>query len=84
MTKNCYFMTMPKSRTIALLAYDGFQLLDVTGPVTVFAAANRELKHRIYDVVVVSPAGARSAATVAWPWLPARWRECRRAGSTRC
>lgn len=57
MTNNCYFLTMPKSRTIALLAYDGFQLLDVTGPVAVFAAANRELKDRIYDVVVVSPAG---------------------------
>jgi putative intracellular protease/amidase len=44
MTINCYFLTMPKSLTIALLAYDGFQLLDVTGPVAVFAAANHELK----------------------------------------
>src|SRR4051812_36038924 len=57
MTTNCYFLTMPKLRTIALLAYDGFQLLDVTGPVSVFAAANRERKHRVYDVVVVSAAG---------------------------
>jgi transcriptional regulator GlxA family with amidase domain len=57
MTNNCYFLTMSKSITIAFLAYDGFQLLDVTGPVTVFAAANHELKRRIYDVAVVSAAG---------------------------
>lgn len=48
---------MSKVRTIALLAYDGFQLLDVTGPAAVFAAANRALKRRVYDVVVVSPLG---------------------------
>jgi transcriptional regulator GlxA family with amidase domain len=57
MTKNCYFLPMPKYRTIALLAYDGFQLLDVTGPAAVFAAANRELKRKVYEVVVLSPAG---------------------------
>jgi transcriptional regulator GlxA family with amidase domain len=57
MTKNCYFMTMPKRRTIALLAYDGFQLLDVTGPAAVFAAANGACGRKVYDVVVISPAG---------------------------
>ena len=48
---------MSKPRTIALLAYDGFQLLDVTGPAAVFAAANGALKRRLYHVAVVSPAG---------------------------
>jgi len=54
---NCYFLPMPKTLTIALLAYDGFQLLDVTGPAAVFAAANRELKCSVYRVEVLSPPG---------------------------
>ena len=62
MTKNCYFLTMPKRRTIALLAYDGFQLLDVTGPAAVFTAANRAVGRPLYDVMVVSaPGGAVSS-----------------------
>lgn len=48
---------MAKHRSTVLLAYDGFQLLDVTGPAAVFAEANRQLKRKIYDVVVVSPSG---------------------------
>ena len=48
---------MPKSTTIAFLAYDRFQLLDVTGPAAVFAAANHERKSRLYEVVILSPAG---------------------------
>lgn len=48
---------MSKSLTIALVAYDGFQLLDVTGPAAVFAAANHELKRNFYKVEVLSPAG---------------------------
>src|SRR5438445_1857120 len=78
MTKNCYFLPMPKTRTTALLAYDGFQLLDMTGPAAVFAAANGALKRTIYDVVVVSPsAGATisnsgvAVATRAIARLPA-------------
>jgi transcriptional regulator GlxA family with amidase domain len=46
---------MPKPLTIALLAYDGFQLLDVTGPAAVFAGANHELKRDVYKIEVVSP-----------------------------
>jgi transcriptional regulator GlxA family with amidase domain len=53
---------MPKSLTMALLAYDGFQLLDVTGPVAVFAAANHELKRNFYKVEVLSPAGGAVAS----------------------
>lgn len=46
---------------IALLAYPGFELLDVAGPASVFAQANRLLqtsgKAAFYDVEIVSPAG---------------------------
>jgi transcriptional regulator GlxA family with amidase domain len=62
MTKNCYFLPMPKPYSIAFLAYDGFQLLDVTGPATVFAAANGALKRKAYDVVVLSPAGGETVS----------------------
>ena len=53
---------MAKSRIIALLAYDGFQLLDVTGPAAVFAAANRALGRRAYEVAVLSPGGEETAS----------------------
>ncbi len=47
--------------TVALLAHPGFQLLDVTGPVSVFAGANHFLrrggKKPFYAIEVVSPAG---------------------------
>src|SRR5690242_9462045 len=57
MTNMCYFLPMTKIRNIALLAYDGFQLLDVTGPATVFAGASRMLSRAAYEVIVVSPQG---------------------------
>ena len=53
---------MAKSRIIALLAYDGFQLLDVTGPAAVFAAANRALGRRAYEVAVLPPGGEETAS----------------------
>ena len=58
---------MSKPLTIAFLAYDRFQLLDVTGPAAVFAAANHERKRNLYDVVILSPAGGavRSDSGVA-------------------
>jgi transcriptional regulator GlxA family with amidase domain len=47
--------------TVVLLAHPGFQLLDVTGPVSVFAAANHFLRRGgnkpFYAIEVVSPAG---------------------------
>jgi transcriptional regulator GlxA family with amidase domain len=48
---------MREPHTVAFLAYDGFQLLDVTGPASVFSAANGALKQKAYEVAVVSPAG---------------------------
>jgi transcriptional regulator GlxA family with amidase domain len=46
------------ARTVALLAYDGAQSLDVTGPAEVFAVANQEAGAELYRVVVLSPDGA--------------------------
>jgi transcriptional regulator GlxA family with amidase domain len=53
---------MTKIRTVALVAYDGFQLLDITGPATVFAAAGAMLRHGGYEIVVLSPQGGMVAS----------------------
>ena len=53
---------MQKTRTLALLAYDDFQLLDVTGPAAVFAAASAMLRTGGYDVIVLSPQGGAVAS----------------------
>ena len=44
-------------RPIVLLVYEGFQVLDLTGPAAVFASANYFLDRKAYDVSVVSPNG---------------------------
>ncbi|MFU0853698.1 GlxA family transcriptional regulator [Kluyvera cryocrescens] len=41
-------------RVIAILAVPGAQLLDVSGPLDVFAEANRQLRRQVYEPVVVS------------------------------
>ncbi|HGH3373438.1 TPA: GlxA family transcriptional regulator [Kluyvera cryocrescens] len=41
-------------RVIAILAVPGVQLLDVSGPLDVFAEANRQLRRQVYKPVVVS------------------------------
>src|ERR1043166_7886377 len=48
---------MAKSRIVALVVYDGFQLLDITGPAAVFSAANSSLRRKAYEVVVLSRRG---------------------------
>lgn len=48
---------MPKLRQIALIAFDGFQILDITGPASVFSAANDALGKPYYQVVTVSAKG---------------------------
>ena len=62
MTNICYFLPMTKIRTIALVAYDGFQLLDITGPAAVFAGAGAMLRHGGYEVAVLSPQGGMVAS----------------------
>ncbi len=41
-------------RTIAMLAVPGVQLLDVSGPLDVFAEANRILKRQVYQSLIVA------------------------------
>jgi transcriptional regulator GlxA family with amidase domain len=56
MTKEVYFLPMPKHRVV-ILAYEGCQLLDVTGPAAVFGAANEGRGQPFYDLSIVSPDG---------------------------
>ncbi|TAJ88167.1 GlxA family transcriptional regulator [Reyranella sp.] len=48
---------MTRPHQISLLAYEGCQLLDVTGPAAVFGAANEGRDRPFYDVRIVSPDG---------------------------
>lgn len=58
---------MPAAATevgrIALLVYDGFQLLDAAGPAAVFAAANDVVNRRVYEVLIVSAGGGAVASS---------------------
>lgn len=56
MTKKRYFLPMPRHR-VFILAYEGCQLLDVTGPAAVFGAANDARGQPFYDLAIVSPDG---------------------------
>jgi transcriptional regulator GlxA family with amidase domain len=57
MSKIGYFLPMARPHRISLLAYEGCQLLDVTGPAAVFGAANDGRERPFYDVQIVSPDG---------------------------
>jgi transcriptional regulator GlxA family with amidase domain len=48
---------MPRAHRFFILAYDGCQLLDVTGPAAVFGAANDAAGRKVYDLAIVSPGG---------------------------
>ena len=51
-----YFLPMRPHR-LFLLAYEGCQLLDVSGPASVFGAANEASGCKVYDLRIVSPDG---------------------------
>jgi transcriptional regulator GlxA family with amidase domain len=53
---------MTRQHRLTLLAYDGCQLLDVTGPAAVFGAANDVMGRKVYDLQIVSPDGGAVAA----------------------
>ncbi|MFI4999254.1 MAG: GlxA family transcriptional regulator [Reyranellales bacterium] len=61
MTNIGYFVPMARPHRIAILAYEGCQLLDVTGPAAVFGAANEGRSHAVYDVQILSPDGGAVA-----------------------
>ncbi|HZP98456.1 MAG TPA: DJ-1/PfpI family protein [Reyranella sp.] len=46
-----------RAHKIRIVAYDGCQLLDVTGPAAVFGAANESAGRPVYDLAIVSPDG---------------------------
>jgi transcriptional regulator GlxA family with amidase domain len=49
-------MTQPPSR-VALIVFNGFQLLDTAGPASVYGAANDALGYNAYEVIIVSRKG---------------------------
>lgn len=53
---------MPRPHAVVFLAYERFQVLDLTGPAAVFASANYILKCEAYAVSVVSPNGGLVAS----------------------
>ena len=61
MTKMVYFLPMPGPHRLFLLAYEGCQLLDATGPAAVFGAANDAVGRKVYDLRIVSPDGGAVA-----------------------
>lgn len=46
---------MDRTRRIVLLTYEGAELLDLSGPASVFAMANRLANRALYEVVIASP-----------------------------
>lgn len=57
MTKRVYFLPMTKPHRVRILAYEGSQLLDATGPAAVFGAANESVGRQVYDLAILSPDG---------------------------
>lgn len=57
MSKSGYFLPMPPPHRVRLLAYEGCQLLDVSGPAAVFGAANEAAGRSVYDLAILSPDG---------------------------
>lgn len=57
MTIKVYIRPMIKTRRIIFLIYEGFELLDFSGPASVFNTASRWAGEAIYSVVVVSETG---------------------------
>src|SRR5258707_2562872 len=53
---------MPKPLRVFILAYEGCQLLDVSGPAAVFGAANEASGRSVYDLRIVSPDGGAVAS----------------------
>ena len=53
---------MTRSHRVRILAYEGCQLLDVTGPAAVFGAANESAGRRVYDLAILSPDGGAVAS----------------------
>jgi len=53
---------MTQAHRVFILAYEGCQLLDVSGPAAVFGAANDAAARPVYDLRIVSPDGGAVAS----------------------
>lgn len=60
-------------RRIVFLAYEGFELLDLSGPSAVFSTANRLSRSALYEQIVVAPEGG---GVVSSGGLPIAARPC--------
>jgi len=56
-TTTAYIPPMPTRRRIVFLAYDGFELLDLSGPAAVFSSADMLAGRARYAIVVAAPGG---------------------------
>lgn len=54
---------MEKPRTVLMLAFPGAQLLDVTGPLQMFAAANDAVQRQAYRILIAAPAAGPFATS---------------------
>lgn len=69
---------MANSRRIVLVAFDGVQILDVTGPSEVFSQADRSSEAREYRLELVAPAGGAVTTSSGLKLLADRpIKECR-------
>jgi transcriptional regulator GlxA family with amidase domain len=63
-------MASENSKTIAILAMPGVQLLDVSGPLDVFAEANLQAGRAVYRLVVLAPAAGPVVSSSGVRLLP--------------
>jgi len=72
-----YFLPM---RRVLMVAFEGAQTLDVTGPAEVFAGASRALERPVYEIVFASMGGGERASSSG---LPMRTRDLARVAVRR-
>jgi transcriptional regulator GlxA family with amidase domain len=56
-------MATPRPRKIVMLAFEGAQVLDITGPLQMFAAANVGLRREAYRIVIAARKGGPFATS---------------------
>ena len=58
---------MDAPHTLIFLIYPGFQLLDLTGPLAMFAGASRQAGRALYDIRVAAPAAGEVVSSSGLP-----------------
>jgi transcriptional regulator GlxA family with amidase domain len=62
MTTNVYILPMSQARRIVFIVYDGFELLDLSGPAAVYSTANALTGEKLYKMITGSAAGGGVAS----------------------